>query len=61
MSSIKLIIKLSFQVLESPVGPYMVYVFGKGTFVNNGDGGFHNFCCKGKYTKSGNRYMFSAM
>ena len=37
---------------------YMVYAFEKGTFVLNGDGGFNNFCCWGKYSRSGNRYTF---
>ena len=37
---------------------YMVYAFEKGTFVLNGDGGFNNFCCWGKYSHSGNRYTF---
>ena len=37
---------------------YMLYAFIKGTFVLHGDGGFNNFCCSGKYSKSGNRYTF---
>ena len=40
---------------------YMIYAFEKGTFVLNGDGGFNNFVCDGKYSKSGNRYKFYAM
>lgn len=39
-------------------GTYMVYIFGKGTFVNKGDGGFHNICCSGKYSHSSGRYKF---
>ena len=40
---------------------YMIYAFEKGTFVLNGDGGFNNFACSGKYTHSGNRYRFYPM
>ena len=40
---------------------YMVYAFEKGTLVINGDGGFHNFICSGKYSHSGNRYTFYPM
>ena len=39
---------------------YMVYVFEKGTFVLNGDGGFNNFVCSGEYSKTGNRYKFTS-
>ena len=37
---------------------YKVYIFGSGTFVNKGDGGFSNIAVSGKYTHSGGRYNF---
>ena len=59
MSSLKLLVKLSCQVLKGPDNcNYKVYIFSKGTFVNKGDGGFTNFCCSGNYTQSGGRYKF---
>ena len=39
-------------------GTYKVYVFGKGVFVNKGDGGFRNICCIGKYNQAGGRFTF---
>ena len=52
--------KLSFQEFPHPEhGTYKVYVFGKGVFVNNGDGGNKNIVVEGKYSgPSSGRYTF---
>ena len=53
------IIRLSCQELDGAEhGTYKVYVFGKGVFVNKGDGGFTNICCIGKYNQAGGRFTF---
>jgi len=39
-------------------GMYKIYIFGSGTFVNKGDGGFSNIAVSGKYTHISGRYNF---
>merc|ERR1711971_165895 len=38
---------------------YMVYIFVKGTFVNNGDGGFINWAFWGNANRDGGRVTFT--
>ena len=40
---------------------YMIYIFGKGTFLLKGDGGFHNFCYwpRGSCSKVGHTILYS--
>merc|ERR1712037_396308 len=57
-SGIKDTLKEEEELPHREYGTYKVYVFGKGTFVNKGDGGFSSVCCSGKYTQSGGRYTF---